>query len=217
MKRGAMTEAERAKRYRAKVKRDNPSPKILAKRARRTAREIELAGKAQTVEGLFPVISADPPWQFLTYSQNGMDRSADNHYPTMTLEDILAMQIPATPDAFLGLWATAPMLPQALEVMAAWGFVYRSQCIWVKDRIGTGYWVRNQHEILLIGTRGNIPAPSQPWSSVITAPRGAHSEKPAIFYEMIEAYFPNLPRLELFARGPREGWTVHGNESDKNS
>jgi len=214
LKSGKMTDAERAKRYRAKVKRDNPNPRVLAKRIRREARELELAGKAQAVEGLFPVLSADPPWRYATYSANGMDRAADNHYPTMTVEDIAAMRIPVMPDAFLALWATVPMLPEALMVMAAWGFTYRSQCVWVKDRIGTGYWARNQHEILLIGTRGAIPAPSQPWPSVLAAPRGVHSAKPAVFYEMIEAYFPNLPRLELFARGPRDGWSVWGNESE---
>jgi N6-adenosine-specific RNA methylase IME4 len=208
-----MTKSERDRRHYLKKKRENPSPKLIAKRARREAREIQLAGQAKAVEGLYPVICADPPWRYTTRSQNGMDRSADNHYPTMTIEDIAALPIPATPVGFMAMWATVPLLPEALTVMAAWKYTYRSQCLWVKDRIGTGFWFRNQHEILLIGTRGDIPAPSQPWPSVITAPRGAHSEKPAIFYEMIEAYFPNLPRLEMFARGPRAGWSVWGNES----
>ena len=80
--------------------------------------------------------------------------------------------------------------------MPAWGFTYRSHLVWVKDRAGTGYWARSQHELLLIGTRGSVPAPSpgsQP-ASVIEAPVGRHSEKPPIFAEIIEALFPTLPR-----------------------
>ena len=75
------------------------------------------------------------------------------------------------------------MLPQALAVMEAWGFEYRTQIIWVKDRIGTGYWFRNKHELLLIGVRGDIPgpAPGSQWPSVIEAPVGFHSAKPEVF------------------------------------
>jgi hypothetical protein len=82
----------------------------------------------------------------------------------------------------LFLWATVPMLPHALEVMAASGFSYKSSFVWVKPRAGTGYWNRNQHELLLVGTKGNVPAPAAgtQWSSVIEAPTGRHSEKPIL-------------------------------------
>ena len=86
--------------------------------------------------------------------------------------------------------------------------------IWAKDRIGTGYWARNAHEHLLIGTKGNVPAPApgtQP-SSVMTVKPSGHSKKPEIFHEIIEGIFPSLPKLELFARRPRPGWKVWGNE-----
>ena len=118
-------------------------------------------------------------------------------------------------DAVLWLWATAPMLPQALTVMPAWGFTYRSHLVWAKDRAGTGYWARSQHELLLIGTRGSVPAPSpgsQP-ASVITAPVGRHSEKPPVFAEIIETLFPTLPKVELFARKVRPGWEGWGFEA----
>jgi hypothetical protein len=101
--------------------------------------------------------------------------------------------------------------------MAAWGFAYKSHEIWNKDRIGTGYWFRNKHELILVGTRGNIPAPAmgEQWPSVTDAPVGRHSAKPEIFLEMIEAYFPNLPKIELNRRGPaRKGWDAWGNESE---
>jgi N6-adenosine-specific RNA methylase IME4 len=107
------------------------------------------------------------------------------------------------------------MLPQALEVLTAWGFEYRTHWCWAKDRAGTGYWLRNQHELLLIGVRGMVPAPAQgdQFPSLITAPRGRHSEKPDKFAEMIEAMFPSLPKLEMFARKARPGWDSWGNEA----
>ena len=106
------------------------------------------------------------------------------------------------------------MLPAALDVMAAWGFNYKSAMFWNKDRPGTGYWVRNTVEILLIGTRGNVPAPlpgEQP-PQIVEAPRGRHSEKPDIFAEHIEKLYPNVAKLEMFARAARPGWDAWGNE-----
>ena len=110
------------------------------------------------------------------------------------------------------------MMLHAATVMAVWGFDYRSQFAWAKDRIGTGYWNRNKHELLLIGVRGKIPAPAPgtQWASVIDAAVGKHSEKPDIFLEMIEEYFPNLPKIELNRRGSvRAGWDAWGNEAVK--
>ena len=132
----------------------------------------------------------------------------------MDLETIKALPVPAAGDCVLFLWATVPMLPQALEVVVAWGFEYRSHCIWHKDKVGLGYWFRNRHELLLVGTRGNIPAPGQGEQapSVIEAPRALHSEKPVAFAEMIERLYPNVPKLEMFARAPRAGWDAWGDE-----
>jgi N6-adenosine-specific RNA methylase IME4 len=195
------------------------SAKTTVKKLARSEKEEALAAKTITAalaekRSVYGVIYADPPWRFDTYSENGMNRSAENHYPTMDLDAIKALPVPAANDCALYLWATVPMLPQALEVMAAWGFTYKSHIAWVKDRSGTGYWARNMHELLLIGTRGDVPAPApgtQP-SSVIEAPVGAHSAKPAVFAELIEATFPTSPKVELFARSARTGWAVIGNE-----
>ena len=99
--------------------------------------------------------------------------------------------------------------------MGAWGFRFVSHFCWVKSRAGTGYRNRNRHELLLIGKRGNIPAPAPgtQYESVIEAPRGRHSEKPEIFLEMIEAMFPHVPKIELYRRGPaRPGWSAWGAE-----
>lgn len=197
-------------------------PDQAIKKAARKGRERELADKTITASlaantKLYNVIYADPPWRFEAYSEEtGMDRSADNHYPTMILDDIKGLTVPAADDSVLYLWATVPMLPEALAVMSAWGFTYKSHIAWVKDRIGTGYWTRNKHELLLIGTRGSIPAPTmgtQP-PSAMAVDLLAHSEKPPIFAMMIEHLFPTVPKLEMFCRSARPGWDVMGNEAD---
>jgi N6-adenosine-specific RNA methylase IME4 len=101
--------------------------------------------------------------------------------------------------------------------MAAWGFDYKSNFCWGKYTDGTGYWNREKHELLLIGTRGKVPcpAPGTQWSSLLLAPRGEHSAKPEAFLKMIEQYFPTLPKIELNRRGPaRPGWDSWGNETE---
>jgi N6-adenosine-specific RNA methylase IME4 len=206
--------------------RDAPEPRTTQElrarikqigRATREAAMAEATRAASAALGakLYGVILADPPWRFEPYSQvSGMDRSADNHYSTLTLDDIKALPVPAADNCVLFMWATVPMLPQALDVMQAWGFAYKSHCVWVKDGVGTGYWFRNQHEMLLVGTRGSVPAPApgEQYASVIEAPRGRHSAKPPAFAEMIEELFPHTPAIELFARAPCLGWDTWGNE-----
>lgn len=193
--------------------------KQIEKKARREAREEEL-GKTQRAlpDSRFGVILADPEWPFDVWSEEtGQDRAAKNHYPTSTIEVIASRPVAsiAAEDCVLGLWATVPKLPAALDVMHEWGFTYVTHIAWVKDRIGTGYWFRNNHEILLIGKRGAPPKPADgtQWRSAITAPRGAHSEKPDFQYEFFETFFPNLPKIELNARRARPNWTPWGFEA----
>lgn len=193
----------------------------VVKQEARTVREVELAAEQRALpDKRYGVILADPEWRFEVYSRDtGMDRAADNHYPTSATDAICARPVGdiAAKDCVLFLWATVPMLPDALRVLAAWGFEYKSHCIWKKDRIGTGYWFRNAHELLLVGTRGEIPAPAMgtQYISAIDAPLGEHSAKPDIFLTMIEAYFPTLPKIELNRRGPaRPGWDAWGNEAE---
>lgn len=195
-----------------------PAPTKAEKRA---ARETELAAKQTALPTKrYGVILADPEWRFEPYSrETGMDRAADNHYPTSATEIIAARPVEtiAADDCVLFLWATVPMLPDALRVMEAWGFEYRSHLVWDKRMIGTGYWVRNQHELLLIGARGDVPAPAAGTQvpSVFQITRKEHSAKPEQFLELIEQYFPTLPKIELNRRGPaRPGWDAWGNETD---
>ena len=193
--------------------------RTLAKQKLRQERERALTKKIRALPNKrYGVICADPEWRFEPFSRvTGMDRAADNHYPTSTLDVIKARDVPsiAATNCVLFLWATVPMLPQALEVMAAWRFKYKSHFIWAKTACGTGYWNRNQHELLLVGTRGRVPAPAPgtQWSSLVWAPRGRHSEKPHRFYELIEEYFPTVPKIELNARKRRPGWDAWGAEA----
>jgi N6-adenosine-specific RNA methylase IME4 len=135
----------------------------------------------------------------------------------MELDEIKALDVPAADDSVLFLWATSPKLAEALEVMDAWGFTYRTCMVWVKDRIGMGYYARQKHELLLVGARGSLPAPepeNRP-SLVFESPRGDHSKKPDLFYQLIETMYPEYDdlRMELFARQRREGWEPWGFEA----
>lgn len=208
-----------AKKALAPIVKEIRAEKQGEKKQRREQREVELAAEIQALpEEKFGVIYADPEWRFEVYSRDtGMDRAADNHYPTSSTDSICARPVGdiAADDAVLFLWATVPMLADALRVMAAWGFTYKSHAAWIKDRPGTGYWFRNRHELLLVGTKGNVPAPApgMQLDSVFAAPLGPHSEKPDAAYEMIERYFPTLPKIELNARRVRPGWERWGNEA----
>ncbi len=170
----------------------------------------------------YGVIYADPPWHHRTWSELGEQKSPGQHYPTMSRDELLRLPVGqlAAPKAALWLWSTIPHLAEALELLAAWGFVYRSEVVWHKtypngsDRLGTGFWFRDTHEILLLATKGDPPAPVMGTQSpsLVTAPVGRHSEKPAQFRELIERYFPVEEKIELFARTAPAGWDVWGNE-----
>lgn len=163
----------------------------------------------------YPVIYVDPPWRY--EHAESESRAIENQYPTMSLDEIKEMEIGsiAFNDCILFMWATSPKLAEAFEVLQAWGFSYRTCAVWDKQKIGMGYYFRQQHELLLVAVRGNPPTPSpadRP-SSVFSYPRGQHSAKPHEVYELIEAMYPTLPKLEMFCRSPRTGWGVWGNQS----
>ncbi|MGH2513999.1 MAG: MT-A70 family methyltransferase [Candidatus Limnocylindrales bacterium] len=170
--------------------------------------------------GTFNVLLADPPWQY-DFAETD-NRKIENQYPTLDVVEIaayrdsagVAIQSVIAEDAVLFLWATSPKLREALTVMDGWGFEYVTQAVWVKDKIGMGYWFRQQHETILVGRRGNVSPPGQDLrrSSVLNAPRRQHSAKPDEAYQRIEEMFPDGVRLEVFAREQRDGWSVFGNQ-----
>jgi N6-adenosine-specific RNA methylase IME4 len=174
----------------------------------------------------FSTIVADPPWRFT----NRTGKVAPEHrrlsrYETMTLEEICALPVgSAVADtAHLYLWTPNALLPDALRVMSAWGFQYKSNIIWHKirkdggsDGRGVGFYFRNVTEVMLFGVRGKNArtlAPGRRQVNMIETRKREHSRKPDEQYELIEACSPG-PYLELFARGERTGWTVWGNEAD---
>lgn len=183
-----------------------------ARRIRRLRRYAEITPAPPIPEGPFDLILADPPWQM---GAPGTASCPENHYPTMRLVEIEALNIPAAESCVLYLWAVNSLLPEALGVMTAWGFTYRANLCWVKPAIGPGNWARQRHELILVGTRGEVGTPREEDrpDSVIEATRGRHSQKPEGLYERIERAYPQFSKCELFARGvSRAGWVAWGNE-----
>lgn len=169
-----------------------------------------------SLAGPYDLIVADPPWR---YEHTKLDADKiENHYPTMELADICALAVArerAAENCLLYLWTTSPKLEESFQVLAAWGFRYRTCMVWVKDKIGMGYWARQQHELILIAAKGEPPTPEPALrpSSVIQSDRTQHSAKPPGFYDLIDKMFPTRSKLEMFARSPREGWAVWGNQA----
>jgi N6-adenosine-specific RNA methylase IME4 len=174
--------------------------------------------------GPFPLIYADPPWRFEVYSDKGLDRTPDQHYPTLSDEEIIAFKVAgkriaeiAERDAALLLWCTSSNVHRALGVVAGWDFEFKTSAVWDKETTGLGLVFRNQHEVLLYGTRGDMPGPQYQPSSVFRYPAGEHSAKPPEVRAAIERMYPDFDartRLELFGRGDIPGWTVYGYEAD---
>lgn len=164
--------------------------------------------------GKFSVIYADPPWRY-EHGTPGR-QEIENIYPTMPLEEIKSLPIDqiSMSRCVLFLWSPNPKVDEALEVIESWGFKYRTNFAWVKDRIGQGYYARQKHEMLMIAVRGDMhtPDPENRFSSVIESPRRAHSQKPEKVYAMIEAMYPGLRKVELFARDEHPGWVSWGDE-----
>lgn len=195
---------------------------IRTRRKERTEKLREICTGNQELNnglGVFPVILADPPWRYEHMISES--RAIENQYPTMQLEDICNLRVEdiATEDAILFVWATSSKLAEAVQVIGCWGFKYQTCLVWVKPSIGPGYYVRQRHELLLIATRGTMPMPDESSrnDSVVEAPRSKHSEKPEVFYEIMERMYPNLPKIELFCRSPRAGWAAWGNQSEGGS
>lgn len=171
----------------------------------------------------FGLIMADPPWRFATRSTKGITaKGASGQYRTMSLEAIMAMPVAeiAEDDCLLWLWATNPMLPQAFEVMRAWGFTFKTAGHWAKTTrfgklaFGTGYIFRCAGEPYLVGTRGR-PKCTRAVRSVIMGRVREHSRKPDEAFAAAEQLMPDARRIELFSRESRPGWSTWGDETGK--
>jgi N6-adenosine-specific RNA methylase IME4 len=169
----------------------------------------------------YNIIYADPPWQYTSKSVSP-NREVTNHYQTMSVNDICKLPINELADknCFLFLWATFPCLPEALQVINAWGFEYKTLGFnWIKLNKkskslfwGCGAYTRSNPEICLIAKKGKPQVISHSIHSVIITPKEEHSKKPDIVRDKIIELCGDLPRVELFARQKHEGWDSWGNE-----
>lgn len=170
------------------------------------------------VRGGWRCIIADCPWRF---SDRNTRAAAERHYPTMSDAEILLLPVGelAARNSVLALWAPDTHLPLAFAVARCWGFTYRHLLVWGKVKngrvqIGLGHRFRKAHEVALLCTRGNPIVLDRSLPSLMLAPRGRHSEKPAEMHAALER-FCRGPRLELFARAARPGWTAWGLEAPR--
>ena len=173
----------------------------------------------ETHKKTYSVILTDPPWQFGWGTGN---RSPERHYPTMPMSSICSLPVKkiAKTNAILFVWSPSSLLKKSLAVIKAWGFKYSTKLTWVKTakngniRIGLGINVRNTSEDLLIGKRGDFPAPKIKFPSTFSALQTDHSRKPKKSYEIIENMYPDASRIEVFARYVYPGWSGVGNEAE---
>ena len=192
--------------------------RIIKEEARSDARteylkEVEVSRKKKPVKNAIPnLILADPPWKY-DFSET-TSREIENKYETCDVDQIIKHIPPHNKDCILFLWATAPKLLEAIQVMDGWGFTYKTHAVWDKQKIGMGYWFRGQHEILIVATKGKVSPPDSEdrISSVFQEKRTAHSAKPDCVYAWIEKTFPLNVKLEMYCRTQRIGWQSWGNE-----
>lgn len=171
-----------------------------------------------TTTNRYGIIYADPPWSYQDKKKNR--GGAEKHYRTMKLEDLKALPVPklCADDSILFMWATFPKLEEALELMEAWGFKYRTVGFtWVKrnKRVpswfwGMGSWTRSNAEVCLIGIKGKPQRIGKGVHSVLDSPLRGHSQKPEEARERILELMGDLPRIELFSREHVDGWSSWG-------
>lgn len=164
--------------------------------------------------GPFRVIVIDSPWKYENRANDTSHRSA-NPYPSMAVDKIKLLPVEklAEDDAILWLWTTNAHLPIAFEILKAWGFEYKTMLTWVKDRMGTGDWLRGKTEHCLMAIKGKPLVVLTNQTTELKGPLREHSRKPDEFYEMVESLCPGS-KVELFARTQREGWVSHGDETE---
>ena len=170
----------------------------------------------------YGIIYADPPWHYRVYSKKGAGRSAESHYPTMTIEEIQALPVSelADKDCALFMWITFPLLKESLSVLSAWGFKFKTIAfVWIKQNRksdslfwGMGYWTRANAEFCVLATKGKPKRMAKNVHQVIVSHIEEHSKKPDEARRRIVRLMGDLPRIELFARQKSAGWDVWGNE-----
>jgi N6-adenosine-specific RNA methylase IME4/ParB-like chromosome segregation protein Spo0J len=158
--------------------------------------------------GTYRTIVMDPPWPY---------ESAKTPYPAMSLDELKALPVPRLlgDEGFVWLWTTNAMIEEAFACVRAWGLVPKTMLTWAKDRPGTGHWLMGQTEHAVLAVRGSPRLTAVGATTLLQAPTRNHSEKPQAFYDLVERMCPG-PRLDMFARGRRKGWTSWGSEAEAN-
>lgn len=170
----------------------------------------------------YSIIYADPPWRYRLYSKAENGRTAESHYRTMKIGDICALPVAdlSTKSCALFLWVTPPLWKEAVQVMDAWGFQYKTIAfVWVKLNKksatpfwGMGKWTRANAEICVLATKGTPKRLSASVHQIVLEPREKHSKKPDVVRSRIVSLMGDIPRIELFARQKTAGWDVWGDE-----
>jgi len=180
--------------------------------------EIE-QGELPELEGLFDVVSVDPPWNYEGESKNitsfdAVGRRVSNPYPEMTTDEIKKIKLPLMDDAVVLLWTTHKFLPDAFDILKEWNLDYKATLIWNKEKMGMGAWFRMQSEFCLVAVKGKPYWSNTTYRDIISEPRREHSRKPEFFYKMVNNITLGR-KLEYFSREKREGWLVYGNDLEK--
>lgn len=172
--------------------------------------------------GEYKIIYADPPWR---YSAKNVHGAAERHYPTMSIDELCALPVAdlTAKDSVLFMWVTFPQLPEALRLIKAWGFAYKSVAfVWLKKNrkadswfYGLGFWTRGNAEICLLATKGHPKRQAADIHQLVISPIEEHSKKPDAVRDKIVALMGDLPRVELFARQNAPGWDAWGNQVDQ--
>lgn len=198
---------------------------IRSLKAEKDAEDNTVSEPPAIPDGKFATFVADPPWRYGNTSTRG---AAENHYPTMSIEELCELDVVPThaaDQAHLYMWTTAGHLPEAFKVMEAWGFEYKTYLVWTKPQMGMGNYFRVSTELVLFGIRGGLRTQTRNTMNYFDAPRQKHSAKPPQFQDLVVANSPG-PYMELFSRCNansmltgcqcskcRLGWTVWGNQS----
>lgn len=191
--------------------------------ANRIERHAKIAAEAKAAQkegqlGPFSVLYVDPPWRYGARISEA--KSIEAKYPTLSLDELCALDVAsiAWKSAVLYLWVTVSHAMEAGRLLDAWGFEYKTQHVWIKERKspGMGHWVRGDHELLYVAVKGKFPTPptAERDRSALWTPIGEHSEKPAEMRQLLEEMYPGHPKVELFARSQAEGWVSIGNKID---
>jgi N6-adenosine-specific RNA methylase IME4 len=185
----------------------------------RQKEEIE-NGDLPELQGLFDVISVDPPWAYsekggFSYDQHDPDSNRGGvDYPTMTIEQIKAIELPLKDDSVVFLWTTHAFLRDAFDILDRWGLTYKATMVWDKQKMGMGRTIRLQCEFCLLAVKGKPLIEGGGVRDIISESRREHSRKPDIFFETVNKMTFGR-RLEYFSREKRDGWCVFGNDINK--